>query len=310
MRTRVGVAVIVSVVATVLLGSWFSPAAADTKRYRACVWVDRTRPAEAVVVDDLRVNEEIFDEGGLQRVWVQGPAGSFQLGFELIRQIEVLKWMGKDPSRDEWTRYRVKVTGTTESIAYYGTMDVRVMRGLAGKTPWYFIPVTRRDRGSNLWRITFGQDCVGPTIPLDESEPPAPPLPVTVITARLVEPLPPPPADEPDSSELGDVYFAYDKWDLAQTARATLERNAEWMKRFPATRVLVEGQTDPRGNIQYNLPLGLRRANAAREYLVSLGIAAERLETATMGKTSPDCTEKTEDCWQRQRRVRFVLLSK
>jgi len=310
MRTRAGVAAAVSVVAIVLAGRSVSPASAGAKPYRTCVYVDRTRPTEAVVVDDLRVNEAIFDEIGLQHVWVHGPAGSVQLGFELIRQIEILEWRGKDPSRDEWTRYSVKVTGTTESIAYYGTMDVRVMRGLAGKTPWYFFPATRRDRGSNLWRITFGQECVGPTIPLEDVQPPAPPLPMTVITATLVEPLPLPPVGEPNPSELNDVFFPYNKWDLTQTSRATLGRNAEWMKRFPTTRILIEGQADPRGSNAYNLPLGLRRANASREYLVSLGIAAERLETAAVAKTNLDCTEKTEDCWQRQRRVHFVLLSK
>ena len=311
MRTRVGVAVSLSVVAMVFLGSWFSPAAAAAKRYRTCVYVDRNRPAESVVVvDDFRVNDTIYDDRGFQSLWVHGPAGGFQLGFDLIRQIEVLKWMGKDPSRDDWTRYSVKVTGTADNVAYYGTIDIRVMRGLVGKAPWYYFPVTQRDRGLNLWRITFGQECVGPTIVQEDLKPPEPPI---VVTAKPVEPLPPPPAppeDEPNPGELGDVYFDFDKWDLRQASRDTLERNAEWLRRWPTARIRIEGQADPRGTNEYNFPLGLHRANAARDYLISLGIAAERLETITMGEINLVCTASTEECWQLNRRAHFILISK
>jgi len=265
------------------------------------------------VVDDLRVNEAIYNEGGDQFVWVHGPAGNFQLGFDLIRQIEVLKWMGKDPSRDDWTRYSVKVTGTAETVAYYGTMDIRVIRGLAGKAPWYYFPVTQRDRGLNLWRITFGQECFGPTIPLEAARPPAPPEVPMVITAKPVgelPPPPPPPADEPNPDDLGDVFFAFDKWDLTQASRDVLAGNADWMTRWPMARIRIEGQADPRGTNEYNFTLGLRRANAARDYLISLGVPAARLETITMGETNLVCTEQTEECWQRNRRAHFVLLAK
>ncbi len=297
----------------VLLGGWFSPAAADAKRYRTCVYADRTRPSEWVMIDDLRVNETIFDEGGFQYIWIHGPAGSFQLGFELIRQIEVLKWMGKDPSRDDFTRYSVKVTGTAHDVTYFGTMDVRVLRGLAGEAPWYYFPVTQRDRGSNLLRITFGPECFGPTIPPDTGRAPAPAEALTVVIAKPTTellPPPPPPDDTPNTDALGDVFFDYDRSDLRAASRDMLARNAEWMKRNPAARILIEGQADPRGTNEYNFPLGLRRSNAARDYLVSLGIAADRLETVTMGETNLVCTEQTEACWQRNRRAHFVLLAK
>jgi peptidoglycan-associated lipoprotein len=131
-----------------------------------------------------------------------------------------------------------------------------------------------------------------------------------------VEPLPQPPASPdiagatPNVDELGDVFFDYDKWDLRDMSRATLTRNAEWMKRWPNTRLLIEGQADVRGTNEYNFPLGQRRATAARDYLISLGISADRLVTATMGKTNLVCTSLDETCWQRNRRAHFSLLSK
>ena len=306
MRTRVNVAVAVSVIAMVLLGSWFSPAAADAKRYRACVFVDRTRPTEAVIVDDLRVNETIVTERGDQYLWVHGPAGSFQLGFDLIRQIEVIKWMGKDPARDDWTRYSVKVSGTADNVVYFGTIDIRVLLGLVGKAPWYYYPVTQRDRGFYLWRLTIGPECYEPTLPLEEAQP-APPI---VVETRPVRPAVALPVEEPNPDELGDIFFDYDKWDLRPASRDMLARNAAWMRRWPNARIRIEGQADPRGTNEYNFPLGLRRANAARDYLISLGIAADRLETITMGKANLVCTQSSEECWQRNRRAHFVLISK
>ncbi|MEI6667317.1 MAG: OmpA family protein [Acidobacteriota bacterium] len=317
MRIRVGAAIVTLAVGLVLAGGAWSAATADAKRYRTCVYIDRTRPAERVIVDDMRVNEAIFDEGGVQYLWVHGPAGSFQLGFDVIRQIEVVTWLGKDPARDDYTRYSVKVTGTADGVAHYGTVDIRVMRGLAGPSPWYYFPVTQRDRGSKFWRITFGQECVGPTIPLDATQtgeqPAAAPIQPMVVMAKPrgeLPPPPPPPEDPPDPDELRDVLFAYDKWELTQASRETLTKNAEWMRRFPAARIQVEGQADPRGTNEYNFPLGLRRAEAARDFLVSQGIDAKRLAAVTMGKTKLVCTEQTEECWQRNRRAHFVMLAR
>jgi len=307
MRTRVIAVVSVCVVAMVLAGSWFSPAAADARRYRACVFVDRNRPSEAVIVDDLRVNETIMDERGVQYLWVHGPAGSVQLAFDLIRQIEVVKWMGKDPSRDDFTRYSVKVTGADEHMTYFGTMDVRVMRGLVGKAPWYYFPVTQRDRGLNLMRVTIGPECYNPTLPLEEAKPVET---LEVVTAKPVQALPPPPSQELNADALGDIYFDYDKWGLRPASRDQLAQTAEWMRRWPNARLRIEGQADPRGTNEYNFPLGLHRANAARDYLIILGVPPERLETITMGKVNLVCTESTEECWQRNRRAHFVVISK
>jgi peptidoglycan-associated lipoprotein len=128
--------------------------------------------------------------------------------------------------------------------------------------------------------------------------------------------LPPPPpiidaaVDNFNPDELQDIFFDYDKWDLRQASIDTLTRNAQWMKRWPTTRILIEGQADPRGTNEYNFPLGLHRANAARDYLISLGIAPDRLVSVTMGETNLVCTEQTEECWQRNRRSHFILLSR
>ncbi|MBI2359566.1 MAG: peptidoglycan-associated lipoprotein Pal [Deltaproteobacteria bacterium] len=110
------------------------------------------------------------------------------------------------------------------------------------------------------------------------------------------------------SSPLQEVYFDYDRSDLRPDARETLKRNAEWLKANPSARVEVEGHCDERGTNEYNLALGAKRAQAAKDYLVSLGIAAGRLSTISYGEEVPVCREQNEGCWQKNRRARFVIL--
>ncbi|HEV2064694.1 MAG TPA: peptidoglycan-associated lipoprotein Pal [Thermoanaerobaculia bacterium] len=109
---------------------------------------------------------------------------------------------------------------------------------------------------------------------------------------------------------LNAAYFDYDKADLRDDARATLAGNADWLKKYPSIQVLIEGHCDERGTSAYNLALGDRRANAAREYLASLGIDATRMKTVSYGKERPGCTESTEACWQKNRRAPFVITAK
>ena len=111
----------------------------------------------------------------------------------------------------------------------------------------------------------------------------------------------------PASSPVQDIFFDFDSAALGADARNTLRANAEWMKNNPSARVEVEGHCDERGTNEYNLALGARRAQSARDYLVSLGIAANRLSTISFGEEIPVCTEKTETCWQKNRRARFVV---
>jgi peptidoglycan-associated lipoprotein len=132
---------------------------------------------------------------------------------------------------------------------------------------------------------------------------------------RITVNAPPPPekpaAAEPLDSlflrEMQDAYFDLDKADIRSDARTALARSAEFMRSYPQLKVVVEGHCDERGSTEYNLALGDRRAAAVKQYLVSLGIAADRVSTVSYGKEKPFCMESNEDCWQKNRRGHFVM---
>jgi peptidoglycan-associated lipoprotein len=105
-----------------------------------------------------------------------------------------------------------------------------------------------------------------------------------------------------------NVYFEFDQYNLDDDDRATLRANAQWLKTNPAAQVQIEGHCDERGTSEYNLALGAKRAQAARDYLVSLGVAENRLSTISYGEEIPVCREATENCWKENRRDRFVRL--
>jgi peptidoglycan-associated lipoprotein len=109
---------------------------------------------------------------------------------------------------------------------------------------------------------------------------------------------------------LQDAYFDYDQADLRDDARSALSGDAEWLKKYPSIQILIEGHCDERGTSAYNLALGDRRANAARDYVASLGISAARVRTVSYGKERPFCTESSESCWQQNRRAHFVITAK
>ena len=113
----------------------------------------------------------------------------------------------------------------------------------------------------------------------------------------------------PPTSPLKEVYFGYDRYDLDTEARATLKGNADWLKANVAVRVEVEGHCDERGTSEYNLALGAKRSQAVKDYLVTLGVVAARLSTISYGEELPVCKEQNEDCWQKNRRARFVIVS-
>jgi peptidoglycan-associated lipoprotein len=113
----------------------------------------------------------------------------------------------------------------------------------------------------------------------------------------------------PASSPLKEIYFDYDKSDLSSDARETLKANAAWLKGNPSARVEIEGHCDERGTNEYNLALGAKRAQVAKDYLVTLGIPAQRLSTISYGKELPVCREQAEDCWHKNRRDRFVVMT-
>ncbi len=102
---------------------------------------------------------------------------------------------------------------------------------------------------------------------------------------------------------VGDrVFFGTDRSDLASAARSTLQRQAAWMKLYPALSITVEGHADERGTRDFNLALGARRATAAKSYLVSLGIDPARVRTISYGKERPVALCSNESCWNQNRR--------
>jgi peptidoglycan-associated lipoprotein len=124
-------------------------------------------------------------------------------------------------------------------------------------------------------------------------------------------PPPPAPAPQVDLNELflkevRDAYFDFNKSDIRPDAREALSKTAEFLKNYPQIKVTIEGHCDERGSTEYNLALGDRRANATKQYLVSLGISADRMTTVSFGKEKPFCMESNEACWQQNRRGHFV----
>jgi peptidoglycan-associated lipoprotein len=136
-------------------------------------------------------------------------------------------------------------------------------------------------------------------------------------TVNVSEPAPPPPpAAAPKTSfeqmlsgSVVDAYFEYDKSDIRDDARAALTKDADALKAifssFPDASVTVEGHCDERGSAEYNLALGDRRATAAKEFLVQLGVPGDKLKTISYGKERPQCTDHDEECWQKNRRAHF-----
>jgi peptidoglycan-associated lipoprotein len=138
---------------------------------------------------------------------------------------------------------------------------------------------------------------------------------VTVEVTSAPPPPPPPAAVKVSGQEMltreaQDAYFDYDKSEVRADAREALARDAELLKRIfaadPSFTVVIEGHCDERGSAEYNLGLGDRRATSAKEYLVQLGVPADRLTTISYGKDRPVCTEANEECYQRNRRAHLA----
>ncbi len=319
MKRRHSLVVVVALVAAGLAAPTAPALAAGG--YKAIVYPDRTNPDLSVAIDNFRINETVWDEGGVQYIWVNGPAGHFQVPFSHIRQIEFERWIGLDASRPDWTWYDVRVTGTGPSDRYTGRMEVRVMRGVAAGVPWYSYPSTEADRGRLMYRIVFGDIPVPPTIPWEAPKPPAPP-PVSIVVAKPAKPLSPPPPSEDDrfakltidevnrQKPLDDVYFDFDKSDIRPDAEITLVRNATWLKRWPSVKVRIDGCADPRGTNEYNIGLGMRRADTVRAFLAVQGVAPDRVDVQSLGESQLVCTEQAEACWARNRTGRFIVTVK
>jgi peptidoglycan-associated lipoprotein len=113
----------------------------------------------------------------------------------------------------------------------------------------------------------------------------------------------------PPGAALKDIYYEFDSVELADEAQDILRRNAEWMNANPKSRVEVEGHCDDIGSAEYNLALGAKRAQVAKEFLVRLGVDSERLVTISYGKEAPACFDRNEECRVKNRRARFVMFT-
>ena len=150
----------------------------------------------------------------------------------------------------------------------------------------------------------------------DANRPPAPPQPINEPTPVPVDPAG---ADALSSSDLDAInknspfqplFFPLDQSEVSVEGQQVLNANAEIMKRYPTWIITIEGHADERGTAEYNLSLGERRALAARNYLVSLGIPADRLRTVSYGKEFPFDPARTEEAFAKNRRAHFVVTSK
>ena len=142
----------------------------------------------------------------------------------------------------------------------------------------------------------------GSPAPSPSTAAPAPAAPATAAPAT-----PPRPSEFAENSNLKDVYFDFDKYDIRPDDAKTLDANAGWLKSNANNLVLIEGHCDERGTNEYNLALGERRAKATMNYLVSQGIQANRITIISYGKERPVCSEKSEACWQKNRRAHFLV---
>lgn len=165
--------------------------------------------------------------------------------------------------------------------------------------------------------------------PPQAAPPPPPPPPAAPKTPP---PPPPPPAPKPAAAPaplteadifakktldqlnaerpLTDVFFDYDQWAVRDDSRAPLQANSEWLKKWSSTRITIEGHADARGSSEYNLALGSRRAAAVKEYLLTLGVADNRITVVSKGEEQPFCTDENEGCWRQNRRGHFVITAK
>jgi len=187
--------------------------------------------------------------------------------------------------------------GDTVTLSWSSTnaTDLSIDNGVGKVAPQGSTPVT--PSASTTYTITAtgpgGSDTASASVSVSTPEAPAA-APAAPNLSELFD------------QNIKDAFFDFNKSDIRQDAQEALTKDAEFLRSYPDIRITIEGHCDERGSTEYNIGLGQRRAQAAKNYLVSLGIAASRIDTVSWGKEHPFCTEHTEECWQQNRRAHLV----
>lgn len=188
--------------------------------------------------------------------------------------------------------------GQTVTLSWSSTnaTDLDIQPGVGKVAPEGSTPVTPTES------VTYTITASGPggsataTAHVDVAAPQAPP-----------QAAPAPDVNQLFEQNVRDAFFDLDKSEIRSDARDALTKDAEFLRSYPDVRISIEGHCDERGSTEYNLGLGQRRADAAKNFLISLGIVATRIDTVSWGKERPFCTEHNESCWQQNRRAHIVM---
>ena len=125
--------------------------------------------------------------------------------------------------------------------------------------------------------------------------------------AAAIQSTPNPTLEELFTKEVQDAFFDYDQAKIRDDARSALAKTAEFLRSYPHVAIVIEGHCDERGSTEYNVALGDRRSDAAKDFLVQQGVATDRIQTVSYGKERPFCSQSGETCWQQNRRAHFRI---
>jgi peptidoglycan-associated lipoprotein len=174
---------------------------------------------------------------------------------------------------------------TTVSIDGIGDVPTSGVRTVTPTASTTYHLVARGDGGST-----------DATASVTVNSPPAVSVPSTTVSA-----------EDDFKANVQDIFYDYDTYEIRSDAQATLSRDAAYLGSHPEVKIVIGGYCDERGSNEYNLALGQNRADAAKNALVTAGVAASRIRVVSYGKEKPFCTESTEECWQQNRRAGFTL---
>jgi peptidoglycan-associated lipoprotein len=190
-------------------------------------------------------------------------------------------------------------SGQTSTLSWSSTnaTDLDIEPGVGKVSPQGTTPVTPNDSTTYTITATGSGGSATASARVDVTAP-----------AAAAAPAAAPNVSDLFSQNVKDAFFDFDKSELRQDARDVLTKDAEFLRSYPQVRISIEGHCDERGSEEYNLGLGQRRAEAAKNFLISLGITSDRMTTVSWGKEHPFCTEHSEECWAQNRRAHIVMV--